>query len=339
MHLEAFTLAKNPNDAARNEDRYVVVPGRAYAVIDGVSDKTGLRYNGLTGGQAAGQAVEEIIREVCRIERPETIEADWLSARLQERFRTLLDEISASGTSEAPPATWFGAQLALALEGRTAFRFIVIGDSGLRLNGREVFRFRQPLDDICAAIRKAVWNHLGARGVPSALKNEIARAYTVEGLAAVLPRWMDWIDENTLPGLRQKAIADAARIQRKLDHAVIEKAVLGGLREQNLYINRIHPLGSPCINGFPIPHEFIMQFDRNIDDVETIELFTDGYFGYPNGTRVADWEEHLARIEAVDPEKTGDYASTKGSANGLFTDDRTVLILRRAFCPVERSVV
>lgn len=338
MQLEAFTLAKDPNDAARNEDRYVVVPGRAYAVIDGVSDKTGLRYKGLTGGQAAGQAVEDVIREICRIERPETIEADWLSARLQERFRLLHEEIRSSNVSDAPPTTWFGAQLVLALEGRTSFRFIIIGDSGLRLNGCEIFRFHQLLDDICASIRKVVWNHLDARGTPDEAKNEIARAYTVNGLAGVLPQGTAWIDNDSLPGLRERAFKNTARFCNGLDQEIIEKAVLGGLREQNLYVNRIHPLGSPCINGFPIPHEFIMQVDRDIDEIETIELFSDGYFGYPEGTRIADWEDHLARIEALDPEKIGEYASTKGSGNGHFSDDRTVLILRREPCPPQRSV-
>lgn len=336
MHLEAFTLAKNPNDEARNEDRYVVVPGRAYAVIDGVSDKTGLRYKGLTGGQAAGQAVEEVIREVCQTERPETIEAGWLSTRLQTRFRALLDEIHATDTA-APPTAWFGAQLALALEGPTAYRFIIIGDSGVRLNGREVFRFHQPLDDICAVIRKTVWGHLGACGASAAARNEISRAYTVGGLAAVLPGGTEWIDEAILAVLREQAVNEAARIRPDLERAVVEKAVLGGLREQNLYVNRIHPLGSPCINGFPIPEEYIMQFDRDLDSVETIELFTDGYFGFPEGTRIADWEEHLARIEAADPEKIGAYASTKGSADGHFTDDRTVLILRRPRQTLQRS--
>ena len=329
MDVEAFTMAKDPKDAARNEDRYVVVPGRAYAVIDGSSDKTGLRHNGRTGGQAAGAAVEEVIHEVCQVEHPERIEAGWLSARLQERFQALQEEISASNGSDAPTAMWFGAQLALALEGAESFRFIVIGDSGLRLNGHEVYQFHQPLDDICASIRKAVWNHLDALGVSAEETNEVARAYTINGLTAVLPQWAGWIGEDSLPELRRAACIHAARQQKNLDMAVIEKAVLGGLREQYLYFNRIHPLGAPSINGFPIPQELIMQVDRDIEDVETIELFSDGYFGWPEGTNIADWEDHIARIESSDPEKIGDHASTKGSANGHFADDRTILILRR----------
>ncbi len=331
-------MAKDPKDMARNEDRYVVVPGRAYAVIDGSSDKTGLRHNGRTGGQAASAAVEDVIREVCLVDHPERIEAGWLSDRLRERFETLHEEIRASNGSEAPAAMWFGAQLALALKGPESFRFIVIGDSGVRLNGREVFQFHQPLDDICASIRKAVWNHLDALGVGSEDKNTIARAYTISGLAEVLPQWTRWIDEGALPALRRTAEDHAARLQPGLDKEILEKAVLGGLREQYLYINRIHPLGAPSINGFPIPRDYVMQVDRGLDDIETIELFTDGYFGCPDGTAIADWEDRIAEIESTDPEKIGDHASTKGSANGHFTDDRTVLILRREPRTLQRSL-
>ena len=79
MDIEAFTLAKDPNNPARNEDRYVVVPGRAYAVIDGVSDKTGIRYQGQAGGQLAGQMVEDVVRQVCKNNHPEKIEADRIA--------------------------------------------------------------------------------------------------------------------------------------------------------------------------------------------------------------------------------------------------------------------
>ncbi|MCG8510489.1 MAG: hypothetical protein MI741_14790 [Rhodospirillales bacterium] len=329
MDVEAFTLAKDPKNPDRNEDRYVIVPGRAYAVIDGVSDKTGLRFKGQAGGQLAGRMVEDVIRQVCEDRKPEEIEADWLTSRLEERFQATLEEIMGSREIDVPPNIRFGAQLVLALEGRSFFRFIIIGDSGLRINGREVFLSHHPLDDICSAIRKAVWHCLDAQAVATPEKNEIARAYTVSGLGSALPKWSNLINEDMLFGLREAAFVDVRRSQESLEELVVRKALLGGLREQNLYINRVHPLGYPCINGFPIPREFIVQFDRGIEDIETIELFSDGYFGCPDGTRISDWEARLANIEATDPEKVRDFASTKGSYNGRFSDDRTVMILRR----------
>ena len=329
IDVEAFTLAKDPETPSRNEDRYVVIPGRAYAVIDGVSDKTGLRHQGLTGGQLAGRMVEEVIRRECDRSHPETIDGVELAECFEKRFQRVHDDIRRDNTNKTPPNLMFGAQLALALQGTRSFRFILIGDSGLRLNGREVFWANHPLDAICSAIRKAVWGLLTEHGVPAERKHEIARAYTVEGLGAVLKLWADHIDGDALVRLRQTVFDSLNGRREEVDAETLKRAIRGGLREQSLYINRHHPLGYPCINGFPIPSDFIVQFDREIEDVETIELFSDGYFGYPEGTRIADWEDRLARIEATDPEKIGDHASTKGSSNGRFSDDRTILIARR----------
>ena len=329
MDVEAFTVAKDPKTPARNEDRYVIIPDRAYAVIDGVSDKTGLRHDGQTGGQLAGRMVEEVIRKVCEQRGPDDIEGTWLAERFEERFQKFYAEIENSRTFEVAPSVPFGAQLVLALKGRVSFRFIIIGDSGLRLNGREVFAANHPLDRLCAAIRKVVWRHLDSRHVPVAEKNAIARAYTIEGLGSVLPQWSDLIDEDVLRTLRTAVFDDTSRMQETVDGSLLKKALLGGLREQNLYANRHHPLGYPCINGLPIPQDFIVQFDRPFEDIDTIELFSDGYFGYPEGSRISDWESRLAMIEATDPEKIGDYASTKGSSEGRYTDDRTIVIVRR----------
>jgi hypothetical protein len=325
--IEVFSQAKDPNKQARNEDRFVILPGFAYAVIDGVSDKTGFRYKGKTGGEVAGRLVEEVIRQANKSKNFEDIEADWLVGCLEKNFQEIYAEIGTTQTTDIHAAMWFGAQLVLALEGQSSFRFIIIGDCGLRINGQEVFLFNNPIDDICTSIRKAVWNYLDTQRVPRTKKNEIARAYTVSGLGSVIPKWSDWIDEDALKILKEITFKDLKHIQTKIDGLIVKKAILGGILEQSLYINRIHPLGFPCINGFPIPRDLVKQFDYKTEDIETIELFSDGYFGYPKGTQIKDWEKYFKHIEFADPEKVGDYASTKGSYDGKFADDRTILIL------------
>ena len=42
MWIEAFTEAKTPDDPASNEDQFLILPGRGYAVIDGVSARTAI---------------------------------------------------------------------------------------------------------------------------------------------------------------------------------------------------------------------------------------------------------------------------------------------------------
>ena len=53
MQIEAFSEAKDPRAPHTNEDRLVILPGRAYAVIDGVTDRLGTRYDGVLSGQYA----------------------------------------------------------------------------------------------------------------------------------------------------------------------------------------------------------------------------------------------------------------------------------------------
>ncbi len=327
MKVEVYTAAKDPNDPARNEDRHVVIPGRAYAVIDGVSDKTGFKLDGFTGGQLAGMLIEEVIREACDSGAPERIEVAGLCRQFEQRFQAVL---AGSRDSKIPANIRLGAQLVLALEGPSRFRFIVIGDSGLRINGREVFTTHHEIDDICAAIRCVVWRHLDRFELPRLVKNDVARAYTIAGLDSVLPEGTRWIGAEDLESLRAAAFDLAEPIVPHLDPDLVRQTLRGGLRDQSSYVNRVHPLGFPCINGFPIPPGFLVQFDRDKDMIDTIELFSDGYFGCAATPEIAAWEERIRRIEAEDPDKVGTCPSTKGSVDGRFTDDRTILILRRS---------
>ena len=60
MWIEAFTEAKNPDDPTSNEDQLLILPGRGYAVIDGVSAQDpAIAINGLTSGQVAARTVQQ----------------------------------------------------------------------------------------------------------------------------------------------------------------------------------------------------------------------------------------------------------------------------------------
>ena len=67
MLIEAFTEAKDPLAPGANEDRFVILPGRAFAVIDGVTDRLGTRYNGmLSPGNIAGDDRQGLPRASAR---------------------------------------------------------------------------------------------------------------------------------------------------------------------------------------------------------------------------------------------------------------------------------
>jgi hypothetical protein len=65
-----------------------------------------------------------------------------------------------------------------------------------------------------------------------------------------------------------------------------------------------------------------------LQDVETIELFSDGYFKLGEEFGVASWEAAFAEVEAEDFHKIDRYMSTKGTTDVMLTDDRTYLGVR-----------
>jgi len=94
------------------------------------------------------------------------------------------------------------------------------------------------------------------------------------------------------------------------------------LKEQHrLQNNDQDPQGYGVINGQAVPSRFVQTFRFPLEDVMTIELVSDGYFGvFPSKANIDEYEKLHQHIEEVDPYKIKDYPSTKVS------DDRTVLI-------------
>ena len=328
MDVAAFSQAKNPDRQEDNEDRILIVDGRAYGVIDGVTDKMGNRFDGLTSGQIAGRIVETAVCRACSESSDRGVHGEELIERINREFAAAFERLDIEPSADNPLAAQLAAHLVLAQIGESRVRFLVIGDVGLRLNGRELFRNDFPLDRIGTAVRKTVWRHLAATELDPATANRVARAYTVAGLKSVLPDDAVRIDFRDLAKIRQIALADAEISLPGIPRPILEAAVDGGMREQYRFANRTHPLGFPTLNGFPIPPSMVVEFERALADVRTIEMFSDGYFGCPDGTALDDWEGWFARVEAEDPAKVEDHASTKGSFSGQYADDRTVVILR-----------
>ena len=325
--VEALTEAKDPGRPETNEDRIVVLPGRAYAVIDGATDKSGTRWDGLTGGQIAAQTVADVVTAVALADAPPPSGRDLVD-RIARAIRTHYVRLGIEAAAEADPLGRFSATLALALVTAEGWRLYRIGDSGMRLNGTETLLEEGLLDHVYSLFRTALWRGFAARGLPIDEIDRRARQRLVEGAAHPSE------DSDLVLAARDQAVSDIVARFPVLTREEVGPILDQGLRRQtdyrdhsHVYRDRPHPLGYGPLDGWPISERFIHVDERPKDAVRSIELFTDGYYGVAPGARLAAWESWLQDVQREDPHRIGRFASTKGSVPGRNADDRSVVIV------------
>src|SRR5690606_13141853 len=185
----------------------------------------------------------------------------------------------------------FGAQLAAALYDGMTWRVLVVGDCGARLNGTEVIATPNRGDGVLALLRSEVFTAARERlggsvmnGTSSAVTDralEVARAYTVSGSGSYLASFEDALP---LEAYRESSEAAESRALSRfpdLPTELVRDTLAHGLLGIGKHRNKPGPLGTPCIDGTPVPPE--QAHDRRIgkDALVTLELFSDGYFGCP----------------------------------------------------------
>ena len=209
-------------------------------------------------------------------------------------------------------------------------RFLIVGDSGLRLNGSEVFRFAKDVDVLYTAGRVATFRRLQALG-------HSGDAFEV-GARQLIFRGLDQSGQDLLSPADIDAVVSAARqtcaARLKPDaYELVEPMLRAGIAGGQYRFCNLpagHSLAYGVLNGGLTQGPDVLSFWRPKAQVRSIELFTDGYLTRPAGTRVRDWEREFFRVEAEDFSKSGAYAGVKGSSSKFFSDDRTVLVVHCA---------
>jgi len=330
MHIEAFSESRAPTQPELNEDALVVLPGRAYAVIDGVSDRDGTRYDGMLAGRYAAQLVAGTLERLCAGGAVPP-EAETVVPRLTETIQLAYHQF---GRVEAARQDWGGrlcCTLALALVDARQVRLVLVGDSGVRVNGTDILQMTKDLDRITATLRSHAWHRAAARGADPVVRDQVARQVTWHGTAqdpAPLAPLLGAAD------LAEIGAAAAAECTEALPHVpradmlhLLRHGIVAG---QGVFQNSTDTvLGYGCLDGFEVPRTLMRIATMDRGSVRTLELFTDGYFRPGAGFGIAAWEAAFAQVEAEDPAKVGVHRSTKGSipgtgsAAGRWADDRT----------------
>lgn len=320
MRIEAFTEAKDPARPETNEDRVVILADRAYAVADGATDKSGKRWDGMTGGQIAAETAATTVMSIALSEEPAP-SGRALVERIGDAIRARYARLGIEADAKADPRGRFSTTLALALAIPGGWRFYRVGDSGIRINGTETLLDESALDPIYGEFRAQLWRRLVAQGLPMDEVDRRARLRLVEGAAHPSE------DSSLVTAARDEAVELALARHPHLNAGEIGTILDGGLSRQSDLRGSDHPLGYGPLDGWPIADRFIHVEDRTAAAVRSIELFTDGYYGVAEAASVASWESWIEMVQREDLHRVGRFASTKGSAPGKNADDRSVVVV------------
>jgi hypothetical protein len=328
MKIEAFSEGKNLDAPEANEDQFLVLPGRGYAVIDGATDITGQLYDGKRGGWLASQIAMQAVAGFLLDPAERELSPERLIEHISAAIRASYVRHGILEIARGDPARRFGATLTLAADLGDTFRFVLIGDSGLRIDGAEVFVNDTGLDLVTASLRVKAYRMVGDAGGGAEDRARVGRAAAFYGAAKLHPDMRPWLDETKRALLCERSLAWCRARFPAIPEADIRLLLDTGISGQAQFANNTaSPLSYAVLDGFDIPLPLVRVIDRPRAAMRSIELFTDGYFKPGDAPALDDWEAAFAEVERDDPEKIGRYPSVKGSTARMNTDDRTVVIV------------
>jgi len=88
-------------------------------------------------------------------------------------------------------------------------------------------------------------------------------------------------------------------------------------------------LGLGIIDGNKVPEKFIKKYAYDLKNIKTLELFSDGYHVLPHSSSINSWEKKFFEGEKEDPLRWRKYPSVKAASKNMFSDDRTIVIVKR----------
>ncbi|GGF25402.1 hypothetical protein GCM10011321_16080 [Youhaiella tibetensis] len=330
-HLEAFSMGKKFGHPELNEDSFVVIPDAGYAVIDGVTDRNGTRYGGMLSGQFASRTVkratELYILAQTDPKAPEAMRYAGPASFVRYLTDVLRQAYVDEGAYEAARDDWKvrgGCTVMAALQVGDKLEVVAVGDSGIRVNGNDVLQVLKPLDDVTGLLRRETWNLFKAAGYAPDFCDMQAAAITWRGTKNQEPG-APTADPALLVEIEKRALAAChAHLPDVPEAEFIELIEHGIMHGQGNFQNAgERALGYGGLDGFPVLDKYIDARTYRMADIETLELFSDGYFKIAEGFGVAAWEAAFREVEAIDPHKIGPYLSTKGTTDTALTDDRT----------------
>jgi hypothetical protein len=319
MKLEVLNRSKYRDGSAPGDDVLLVVPGSVYGIFDGATDPLGTVIDGVAAGRLAAMTVASEMATIAL----DPVARRMPGADIVERLSKVLKAQTDPLNLDVPPST----TLAVALDCGETWRFLLLGDSGIRLNSKDVHHHEKTIDFVSTAARVAVFNMLSRQNSDLDQVEMATRRCIFLGFDTA-------ISEGVLTTVRALEIVEEAIFATGLNkiRQTVSGFLMGGIQKQFKFGNTVgNPLCFDTMDGTMPKLGDLQDFERAAKDITSIEIFTDGYPSQPTYASVAAWEKAFHAAEDCDFHKTGPFSTVKGSTSAEFYDDRSVLILR---CPL-----
>ena len=279
------------------------------------TDVEGRDLNGVPYGRAASTVASQILTKILLPYRNREKDAETLLADLCMYYERAFEDYD---LDQLPSTT-----VAMAIDCGDNWRFLSLGDSGIRINGSRVLKHEKILDSISTEVRVSIFKTLAEKFDDPDEHELMTRQAIFLGLAEAQSRCLlsedvvEMLIEETIDNLKLSGISE-----------IVRDFLLLGIRRQDRFSNRDENILCYDIvsSRKPILGQWVEEFIPK-REVKTIEIFSDGYASYPEDVSIVAWEKEFSRCDEVDFHRIDEFAAVKGSTSSEFFDDRTVIVV------------
>ena len=314
MNFDLFSRSKYRANDKSGDDVALVLPGVCFGVLDGATDVEGRNLNGIPYGRAASMAASQILTEILLPYRNREKDAKTLLEDLCTSYERVFEDYD---LDQLPATT-----VAIAIDCDTNWRFLSLGDSGIRINGERVLKHEKLIDSVSTEVRVSIFKILAEKFDDPDQHELMTRQTIFLGLAEARSRGLlsedivERLIEETIENLKLSSISE-----------IVRDFLLLGIRQQHQFSNSDE--NKLCYDIVSSRKPVLGQWVEEIvskKEVKTIEIFSDGYASYPEEVSIVAWEKEFSRCDKVDFFRIDEFPAVKGGTSSEFFDDRTLIV-------------
>lgn len=319
--VQALSVSKDKLEVAPPDDVVVFQDGLLYGVFDGATSFSGMLIDGVSTGRFAALSCARVAQNYVLNTHPSNFSVEHL---LHQMTHELSESLKVRALKHCRAAT----TISLAIDDGQTLHFLLVGDSGVRINGHEVVQIHKPIDLIFTSARVAMIKKalLGNNTLTDSEMFDL-ELKTRQAIAHGLLGKMEPVDIEQLAfDIQTNLLGQLPEDAIQVIPSLLSQGISNG---QPPFMNQCgHSLGYAVMNGHAVQGPDMFVFSRAKSSVQCLEFFTDGYMKPGDDPTIRSWEEQWATVEAQDPYKIGSYPHIKCGTPQEHWDDRSLLIVR-----------